>query len=119
MLLRGRGVLALTGAGCSTESGIPDYRGAETIHKARTPILGPDFARSAATRARYWARALLGWPTLASARPNRAHHALAALERAGRLTGVLTQNVDRLHAAAGSRRVIELHGALAEVGCLD
>jgi NAD+-dependent protein deacetylase sirtuin 4 len=118
-VLRGRRLVALTGAGCSTESGIPDYRGPETRHRTIRPILGPDFVRSTETRVRYWARSMLGWPVLASARPNDAHRALAALEERGALLGLLTQNVDRLHRAAGSRRVIELHGAVAEVECLD
>jgi NAD-dependent deacetylase sirtuin 4 len=118
-LLAGRRVLALTGAGCSTESGIPDYRGPETLRRVRNPIQHREFLASAATRRRYWARSFLGWPRMASARPNPAHLALAALERAGVLTGVITQNVDRLHHAAGSQRVVELHGALAEVRCLD
>jgi NAD-dependent SIR2 family protein deacetylase len=126
-VLRGKRVVALTGAGCSTESGIPDYRGAEneTVTPIRPnkyqrkSIQGPEFARSAATRARYWARAVIGWPLISGARPNAAHHALAELEASGVVRGVITQNVDRLHQAAGSRRVIELHGALAEVGCLD
>jgi NAD+-dependent protein deacetylase sirtuin 4 len=117
-LLAGRRVVALTGAGCSTESGIPDYRGPETARRARNPIQYRGFLDSAAARRRYWARSFLGWPRMATARPNPAHLALAALERAGMLTGVITQNVDRLHHAAGSARVVELHGALAEVRCL-
>lgn len=117
-LLAGRRVVALTGAGCSTESGIPDYRGPETARRARNPIQHHAFLDSAATRRRYWARSFLGWPRMAEARPNAAHLALAALERAGALAGIITQNVDRLHHAAGSQRVVELHGALAEVRCL-
>ena len=117
-LLRGRRILALTGAGCSTESGIPDYRGPETRHKPRNPIQGPDFARSAEVRRRYWARAVVGFDRFRAARPNPAHHALARLEREGTLSAILTQNVDGLHRAAGSRRVVELHGALDEAFCL-
>jgi NAD-dependent SIR2 family protein deacetylase len=117
-LLRGKRLAVLTGAGISTESGIPDYRGPETRRRARQPIRFKEYAASAEGRARYWARSMLGWPRFSSARPNAGHHALAALEQAGRLTGVVTQNVDRLHRAAGSCRVVELHGALAEVHCL-
>ena len=116
-LIAGRRVVALTGAGCSTESGIPDYRGPGTARRARNPIQYREFVGSAATRRRYWARSFVGWPRMSAARPNPAHLALAALERAGHLRGIITQNVDRLHRAAGSRRVIELHGALADVRC--
>lgn len=117
--LRGRRVVALTGAGVSTESGIPDYRSPASLARPRRPIQGPDFVRSAAVRRRYWARAMVGWQRFRNARPGASHHALARLEAAGVLAGLITQNVDRLHHAAGSRRVVELHGALAEVVCLD
>ncbi len=117
--LRGRRVVALTGAGVSTESGIPDYRSPEALARARRPIQGPEFVRSAAVRRRYWARAAAGWESFRRARPGAAHHAIARLEARGVVAGVITQNVDRLHHAAGSRRVIELHGALAEVVCLE
>ncbi|AUX23101.1 NAD-dependent deacetylase [Sorangium cellulosum] len=117
-LVRGRRLVALTGAGCSTESGIPDYRGPETRRRARNPIQGREFSRSAEIRQRYWARAVLGWERFSRAEPNAAHRALARLERGGQLGGLITQNVDGLHHAAGSRRVIELHGTLSEVGCL-
>ncbi|HEU5055779.1 MAG TPA: Sir2 family NAD-dependent protein deacetylase, partial [Kofleriaceae bacterium] len=120
-LLRGRRAVALTGAGCSTESGIPDYRGPLPDGRPRperSPIMFRDFLSSAAVRRRYWARAVAGWPAVSRARPNRAHQALAALEERGALAGVITQNVDGLHGAAGSRRVVELHGALARVRCL-
>lgn len=117
--LRGRRVVALTGAGCSTESGIPDYRGPETARRARNPVQGRAFASDPDVRRRYWARALVGWRRFSGARPNGAHLALASLERAGLLRGIVTQNVDGLHGAAGSRRVVELHGALSEVSCLD
>lgn len=117
-LLRGRTCVALTGAGCSTESGIPDYRGLGARARPRTPIQGPEFRRSEAVRRRYWARATLGWERMRSAAPNDGHVALAHLEQAGVVVGVVTQNVDRLHRRAGSRRVVELHGALEEVKCL-
>jgi len=116
--LRGRRVVALTGAGVSTESGIPDYRSPEAALRTRRPIHGPDFVRSAEVRRRYWARAMVGWERFRHARPGPAHFGLAALEASGVVTGVITQNVDRLHRAAGSRSVVELHGALAEVVCL-
>lgn len=118
-LLAGRRVVALTGAGCSTESGIPDYRGPLTRQKARNPIQYRGFISSAQTRQRYWARSAIGWQRIAAAQPNRTHHALARLEDAGVVQGVITQNVDRLHHLAGSRRVVELHGALANVRCLS
>lgn len=118
-LLRGRRVVALTGAGLSTESGIPDYRGPETRRRARNPVQFARYVGDPAARRRYWARAALGWARFSGALPNDGHRALAALEGAGALRGVITQNVDRLHHAAGSRRVVELHGALAEVRCLE
>jgi NAD-dependent SIR2 family protein deacetylase len=116
-LLAGRRFVALTGAGCSTESGIPDYRGAGRAGP-RNPIQHDAFVRQAEVRRRYWARATLGWERFKTAHPNAGHRALAALEAAGPLQGVITQNVDRLHHQAGSRRVVELHGALADVRCL-
>jgi NAD-dependent deacetylase sirtuin 4 len=118
LLGEGRCVV-LTGAGCSTESGIPDYRGAGRPARPNSPIQHGAFLRDPHVRKRYWARATLGWERFSEARPNRAHRALAALERAGAVAGVITQNVDRLHQAAGSARVVELHGALADVICLD
>jgi NAD-dependent SIR2 family protein deacetylase len=117
-LLHGRRVVALTGAGCSTESGIPDYRGPDTPPRARPPIQHREFVDHADTRRRYWARSVLGWSRFSAARPNPAHTALAELERRGALEGLITQNVDSLHGAAGSRSVVELHGALARVRCL-
>jgi NAD-dependent SIR2 family protein deacetylase len=116
-LLDGKRFVALTGAGCSTESGIPDYRGAGRTGP-RNPIQHDAFLRRADVRRRYWARATLGWARFSGARPNAAHHALAALEAAGLLAGVITQNVDRLHHEAGNQQVVELHGALADVLCL-
>lgn len=115
-LLRGRRLVALTGAGCSTESGIPDYRSPGRV--AHTPIQHDAFMKRPDVRRRYWARASLGWDRFRAAQPNAAHHALAALERGGVLAGVITQNVDRLHHAAGSQRVVELHGALHDVHCI-
>lgn len=117
-LLADRTAVALTGAGCSTESGIPDYRGPDGRLRAGSPMLYQEFVRDPAARARYWSRSLVGWPRIAHARPNAAHRALARLEAAGELSGVITQNVDGLHAAAGSHRVVELHGSLAWVRCL-
>jgi len=117
-LLRGRRVVVLAGAGCSTESGIPDYRGPEGSHLTRKPVQYNDFVRSEAARVRYWARSTVGWPRFSAARPNAAHRALAQLEEAGVVHGIITQNVDGLHHAAGSRRVLELHGSLASVRCL-
>jgi len=117
-LVRGR-VAILTGAGCSTESGIPDYRGPATRNRARKPIQHREFVEHESVRRRYWARSAIGWPMMQGAKPNAAHHALAELEQRGKLTGLITQNVDRLHHKAGSRAVLELHGALADVRCLD
>jgi len=116
-LLTGRRFVALTGAGCSTESGIPDYRGGGRTGP-RNPIQHDAFLRHREVRQRYWARATVGWARFRIAEPNGAHWALAALEAAGPLVGVITQNVDRLHHRAGSRRVVELHGALERVLCL-
>jgi NAD-dependent SIR2 family protein deacetylase len=115
-LARGRRVVALTGAGCSTESGIPDYRGPGA--RPRTPLQHREFVDRPEARRRYWARSTVGWPHFRAARPNAGHHALAAIERAGALAGLITQNVDSLHTKAGSRTVVELHGALARVRCL-
>jgi NAD+-dependent protein deacetylase sirtuin 4 len=117
-LMRGRKVLALSGAGLSTESGIPDYRGPRSIARQGRPIYYREFVESPDTRARYWARSAVGWPRVSEARPNAGHFALAALENDGILTGVITQNVDGLHHAAGSRIVLELHGSLTDVLCL-
>jgi NAD+-dependent protein deacetylase sirtuin 4 len=118
-LMRGRRIVALTGAGCSTESGIPDYRGPGKPPRTRAPIQHREFVEQADARRRYWARSVLGWARFSAAEPNAAHRALAELEARGSLAGVITQNVDGLHGAAGSHEVVELHGALARVRCLD
>lgn len=116
---RSRRMVVLTGAGCSTDSGIPDYRspgGAWTRHK---PILYGSFVRSAEVRRFYWARSFRGWPRFAAAKPNAAHAALARLEDDGRVHQLITQNVDDLHQEAGSRAVVQLHGRNRVVVCLD
>lgn len=118
-LLRERRTVVLSGAGVSTESGIPDYRGPDTREKDHAPIQYGEFVEHEEIRRHYWARSTVGWPTFSTATPNPGHRALARLEAEGCIEGVITQNVDRLHQEAGSERVIELHGALAEVRCLD
>jgi len=115
-LLRGRAVVALTGAGLSTDSGIPDYRGPGSPR--RTPMTHQEFVSGAPAQCRYWARSHVGWARMAHAEPNAGHRALAGLERAGALQGLITQNVDGLHGAAGHRDVIDLHGRIADVVCL-
>jgi NAD-dependent SIR2 family protein deacetylase len=117
-LVAGGGVAVLTGAGISTESGIPDYRGPSGSLHRRAPMTYQAFVGSPAARRRYWARSHVGWHRVARAAPNAGHRALAALQRAGLLAGVITQNVDGLHQAAGTERVIELHGNLGRVTCL-
>ncbi|MFI6650405.1 NAD-dependent protein deacetylase [Streptomyces sp. NPDC050529] len=112
-------VLVLSGAGISTESGIPDYRGEGGSLSRHTPMTYQDFTGSAQARRRYWARSHLGWRTFGRARPNAGHRAVAAFERHGLLAGVITQNVDGLHQAAGSKDVVELHGSLDRVVCLS
>ena len=116
---RQRRLLVLTGAGLSTGSGIPAYRDKDGVRRGRTPIQGPEFRRSDAVRRRYWARSMVGWPAVSRAEPNAGHLALADLEHGGRLASIITQNVDGLHQRAGSKRLIELHGNLHEVVCLD
>jgi len=111
--------LVLTGAGISTASGIPDYRDAHGVRRGNPPIMHQDFVTQAATRKRYWARAMIGWQGVARALPNPAHLALAQLQRAGHVSRVITQNVDGLHDAAGNAGVIELHGNLHRVACMD
>ncbi len=118
-LLRNRQIVVLSGAGVSTESGIPDYRGPNTRDKERDPIRHDAFVGDAGKRQHYWARSAIGWPSFREAAPNPGHRALARLEAAGLIRGIITQNVDRLHQKAGSSRVVELHGALADVRCLD
>ncbi|MGW4996386.1 NAD-dependent protein deacetylase [Streptomyces hydrogenans] len=118
-VVRGGGVLVLSGAGISTESGIPDYRGEGGSLARHTPMTYQDFTGGERARRRYWARSHLGWRTFGRARPNDGHRAVAAFGRAGLLTGVITQNVDGLHRAAGSDGVVELHGGLDRVVCLD
>lgn len=112
-------LLVLTGAGISTHSGIPAYRDGSGRWLQRRPILYQEFLKCEQTRRRYWARSFFGWPVMARASANAAHEALVALERAGRLGGVVTQNVDGLHRRAGQRGLIELHGRLDRVFCLD
>src|SRR5271163_2363566 len=106
---RHRRLFILTGAGCSTPSGIPDYRDVDGQWKRAQPVTYQAFMGEAATRQRYWARSLLGWQRSSAARPNAAHRALARLETMGRSEMLLTQNVDRLHQAAGSTQTIDLH----------
>jgi NAD-dependent SIR2 family protein deacetylase len=116
---RHRRLFILTGAGCSTNSGIPDYRDADGNWKRTPPVTYQDFMGKPATRRRYWARSLVGWRRFIQARPNDAHKALARLEALGRSEILLTQNVDRLHQSAGSSRVIDLHGRLDLVRCMS
>jgi NAD-dependent SIR2 family protein deacetylase len=111
-------VFVLTGAGCSTGSGIPDYRDDNGEWKRRPPVMILPFRTQDAVYRRYWARAFAGWPRFTAATPCAAHHALAAWERTGTLLRLVTQNVDGLHQQAGSRAVIDLHGRLDEVVCL-
>lgn len=113
------GVVVLSGAGISTESGIPDYRGPSGSLRSHTPMTYGDFVGSEGGRRRYWARSHLGWRTIARAAPNDGHRVVAVLQAGGFLDGVITQNVDGLHQAAGARDVIELHGNLDRVLCLD
>jgi NAD-dependent SIR2 family protein deacetylase len=111
-------VVILSGAGLSTESGIPDYRGPTGRARRAEPMTYQTFVGSAAARGRYWARSHRGWRHIASARPNAGHLAVAELQRRGLVTGIITQNVDGLHEAAGARDVTELHGSLHRVVCL-
>ncbi len=117
--VRRGGVVVLSGAGLSTESGIPDYRGPTGAMRTNAPMTYQDFVGSAAGRQRYWARSFLGWAQMAQARPNTGHLAVAQLQRLGLVSGIVTQNVDGLHQAAGAHDVIELHGGLDLVVCLQ
>jgi NAD-dependent SIR2 family protein deacetylase len=118
-ILRGGGAVVLSGAGLSTESGIPDYRGPSGRARRAQPMTYQTFTGSVAARQRYWARSHLGWQHVTGAAPNSGHRAVAALERHGLLRGIITQNVDGLHQAAGARLVTELHGSLHRVVCLS
>jgi NAD-dependent SIR2 family protein deacetylase len=112
-------LFVLSGAGISTDSGIPGYRDENGEWKRSPPITLQEFLGSLASRQRYWARSMIGWPVVAQAQPNAAHRALARLEAAGHLPALVTQNVDGLHQRAGSSEVIELHGSIGAVTCLD
>jgi NAD-dependent SIR2 family protein deacetylase len=118
-LVAGGDVIVLSGAGLSTDSGIPDYRGPSGALRRHTPMTYQSFLRDPLGRHRYWARSYVGWRQIAAARPNSGHHAVADLQGAGLLSGVVTQNVDGLHQAAGARDVIELHGGLDRTICLN
>ncbi|RMM77784.1 putative protein-dependent protein deacetylase [Pseudomonas coronafaciens pv. coronafaciens] len=111
--------LVVTGAGISTASGIPDYRDKDGVRRGKQPMMYQEFVGNPAARQRYWARAMLGWPRIRAAQPNAAHQALAALQAANVISSLITQNVDALHTQAGSQDVIELHGSLHRVLCLD
>ena len=115
--LAGKSILVLTGAGVSTESGIPDYRGAGKTE--RHPMTFDVFMGSETARARYWARSYVGWSVIANAKPNASHFALAQAESLGRISHIITQNVDSLHQQAGSKKVTELHGRLDKVICMS
>jgi len=117
-LLSAGDVVVLTGAGMSTDSGIPDYRGPTAAGRRHSPMTYGEFTSDLEARRRYWARSHIGWRSIARARPNAAHVAVAALEGGGWLRGTITQNVDGLHQRAGSQNVVELHGSLATVVCL-
>lgn len=112
-------LFVLTGAGCSTDSGIPDYRDTDGGWKRPQPVTYQAFMGERSTRQRYWARSLVGWRRFGRARPNATHLALARLEQQGRIATLLTQNVDGLHQAAGQQSVIDLHGRLDEVRCMS
>ncbi|RLN94018.1 hypothetical protein BBJ28_00024889, partial [Nothophytophthora sp. Chile5] len=119
----GRGkTMVLTGAGISTDSGIPDYRGPNGVYnrnKDFRPIQFQEFVGAHTYRQRYWARSFLGWPKILFTEPNGSHHALTELQRSGAVSSILTQNVDRLHTKSGAEEVVELHGSLHEVECQE
>ncbi|HZX21956.1 MAG TPA: NAD-dependent protein deacetylase [Woeseiaceae bacterium] len=117
-LERHRRLFVLTGAGCSTASGIPDYRDPAGEWKHARPVQYADFMARHSVRQRYWARSMLGWPRMAAARPNAAHRALTDLQARGRLERLVTQNVDGLHQKAGTKDVIDLHGRIDAVVCM-
>lgn len=116
---RRRRIVIVTGAGCSTESGIPDYRGPTTFGNPRNPVRYRQFVDDAEWRKRYWARAMVGWRDFVGAEPGSAHRGVAALERSGLAPWLITQNVDGLHQRAGQRSLVELHGSLHWVRCLQ
>lgn len=118
-LLAAGDVVVLSGAGISTESGIPDYRGPSGALVRHTPMTYQTFVGDPAARRRYWARSHVGWRAVARATPNQGHLAVARLQREGLVGGIVTQNVDGLHQAGGARGVVELHGSLGQVVCLD
>lgn len=115
----GSTITVLSGAGCSTASGLGDYRDKAGQWKRAQPITGQVFLHNQAARHRYWARSAVGWPAFSKAKPNQAHTALAALEQAGVVSHLITQNVDQLHQRAGHKAVIDLHGVLASVSCAN
>lgn len=112
-------LFVLTGAGCSTASGLGDYRDSNGQWKRKQPITGQTFLNDEHARNRYWARSSVGWPSFSQAQPNKAHHALRSLERNNKLSLLVTQNVDQLHQKAGHKNVVDLHGVLATVSCVD
>lgn len=112
-------IMALSGAGCSTASGLGDYRDRAGQWKRAQPITGQIFCNDRAARHRYWARSSVGWPAFSQAAPNLSHHAFVELERIGVVSHLVTQNVDELHQQAGQRSVIDLHGILGSVSCID
>jgi NAD-dependent SIR2 family protein deacetylase len=111
-------LFVLTGAGCSTASGIPDYRDPAGEWKHARPVQYADFMARHSVRQRYWARSMVGWPRMAAAEPNRAHHSLTALQERGQVERLVTQNVDGLHQKAGTEGVIDLHGRIDGVVCM-